>query len=342
MMKTKIDRRNWLLASTAIVASAATASYAQGPVQPLTTRLAPLGPEERAPVITAMAIAPLGDVLAVAGDDSSIRMLDAKTLRELDRLVGHRDLVRTLTFRPDGKILASSGNDGSMILWDRSESWAVTRRVDNLPTTFCARFSPDGKQLAAVGFDSQLMLFGAADHPQLRCQCSDLRSVAYHSSGQRLAIAGRSGMLYLFDPRVGQQIGEFPIHSSRVRDVVFLPGTDLAATVAEDGAATVFDLALYRVVKRIDLLPCKLFTIAAIDKTTIAVAGSDNRIRIVNCVSGDVATRLDGHDGSIASLVFCDGWLYSGGFDATVRRWRAGGESTERVAEKEKPEDAKR
>jgi WD40 repeat protein len=96
------------------------------------------------------------------------------------------------------------------------------------------------------------------------------------------------------------------------------------------------------VIKRIDFLPCKLFTVAGIDKTTIAVAGSDNRIRLVDCSSGEITARLDGHQGSISSLVFCDGSLYSGGFDATVRKWKVGGDAGARVAEKEKPEEGKR
>lgn len=344
MIKTKLSRRRWLLMSALLAASTGPAGGAAASELslPLTYRLLPLGPSRHPPVVTAMAIDPRGEVLAVAGDDASIRILDAGDLREYDRLVAHRDLVRTLTFRCDSKILASGGNDGSLILWDRNADWAVTRRLDDLPTLFCVRFSPDGKQLAAVGFDSELMLFGSSSEPQLQCQCSDLRGVAYDAAGGRLAVSGRSGTLYLYDPHDAQQLGAFPIHTSRVRDLVFLPGTALAATVAEDGAATIFDLNQHRVVKRIDLLPCKLFTVAAIDRQQIAVAGSDNRIRIVDCVTGAITDHLDGHQGSISSLVFSNGWLYSGGFDATVRKWNVSGGAGERVAEKEPADDGKR
>lgn len=343
MIKTKLSRRRWLLMSS-LLASTGTAGWTTASELsiPLAYRLPPLGPNRQPPVVTAMAIDPRGEILAVAGDDASIRILGASDLREYDRLVAHRDLVRTLTFRCDSKILASGGNDGSLILWDRSAGWAVTRRLDDLPTLFCVRFSPDGKQLAAVGFDSELMLFGTSSQPELHCRCTDLRGVAYDAIGGRLAVSGRSGTMYLYDPHNAHQLGEFPIHTSRVRDMVFLPGTELAATVAEDGAATIFDLNQYRVIKRIDLLPCKLFTVAAIDRTQIAVAGSDNRIRIVDCVSGKIIDHFDGHQGSISSLVFCNGWLYSGGFDATVRKWNVNGGGGERVAEKDPTEDGKR
>lgn len=340
----KMNRRRWLLAATllASLSSGGTAAAAEGPAGPLTTRLRPRSPAGRSPVVTAMAIDSAGKCLAVAGDDFAIRLLDAENLREIDRLQGHRDLVRTLAFRHDNRLLASAGNDGSLILWEAGPRWAPARRFDDLPTLFCVRFSPDAQQLAAVGFESQLLLFGVAPAAQVACDCADLRAVAYHESGNRLAVVGRSGMLHLFDRQGTEPLGKFPIHSSRVRDIVFLPGTEVAATVAEDGAVTLFDFQQKRVIQRIDLLPCKLFCVVAINASTIAVAGSDNRIRIVDCTAGKITTHLDAHHGSINSLVCHGGWLYSAGFDATVRRWKLPAEAAERVADKDSGDDRKR
>jgi len=340
MTNNKISRRSCIYATSSLLAAIiGTSGFAlgEGLNIPLGRRIEPLRDRDQPPVITAMAMDPLGQVLAVAGDDCSIRLLNVADLSERERLMGHRDLVRTLAFRPDGQVLASAGNDGRLTLWDRAQNWTIARQIDQLPTLFSVRFSPDGKQLAAVGFDTQLMLFDDSERPKLHCQCSDLRGLSYTSSGDRLAVVGRSGKLHLFDPRSGQEIGEFAIHTSRVRDIVFLPGTRWFATVGEDGAATLFDLDEYRVRKQVDFLPCKLFTVAAIDKSMIAVAGSDNRIRILNVVSGEVTQHLDVHQGSINSLIYADGYLYSGGFDARVCKTRISGGQDERLAEREKP-----
>jgi len=231
--------------------------------------------------------------------------------------------------------LASAGNDGRLTLWDRLNQWSMSRQIDDLPTIFDVRFSPDGNQLAAVGFDTQLMLFDNSDRPSLHCDCADLRAISYNSTGDRLAAVGRSGKLHLFDPRSGQEIGEFAIHASRVRDIVFLPGTNWSATVGEDGTATMFDLENYQIKKQIDFLPCKLFTVVAIDKSTIAIAGSDNRIRLVNVSTGEVTRNIDSHSGSINSLVYADGVLYSGGFDARVFKTVISDGRDPRLAERE-------
>lgn len=297
--------------------------------------LKPLHESGKTPVVTAMALDPRGEFLAVACDDCSIRLLHRDDLSERAQLVGHRDLVRSLAFRPDGLLLASAGNDGRLTQWDRNQNWKVAEQKDDLPTIFCARYSPCGKQLAAVGFDTQLMLFDTADRPKLHCDCSDLRSLSYNSTGDRLAVVGRSGMLHLFDPRSGTEIGEFMIHASRVRDIVFLPGTQAAATVGENGTATIFDLESYQIRKQLDFLPCKLFAVAAIDATTIAVAGSDNRIRIVNVETGNTIQQVNVHDGSVSALLYSGGTLYSGGFDGQVCKTPLGTGDGARVAGRE-------
>lgn len=339
MIKTKISRRRYLLATSTLLTSVigtTQIAIGEGVAGPLSQRLTPLRPDDPSPVVTAMALDPQGKLLAVASDDGAVRLLNTSDLSQRDLLMGHRDLVRSVAFRPDGLCLVSAGNDGRMIIWDRRRGWSILRQIDDLPTIFSARFSPDGKQLAAVGFDTNLMLFESGDRPKLDCHCGDLRGVAYNRSGDRLAVVGRSGKLHLFDPRAAQDLGEFSIHSSRVRDITFLPDTQLAATVGEDGAVTIFDLDAYKVIKQIDLLPCKLFTVVAIDRETVAVAGSDNRIRIIDVTAGRIASYLDGHIGSINSLAYADGALYSGGFDTTVRKWQIPVSQDQRLAEREK------
>lgn len=303
--------------------------------QPLRHWLQPLHEGGKTPVVTAMALDPRGEFLAVACDDCSIRLLDTDDLSERQQLIGHRDLVRSLSFRPDGLFLASAGNDGRLTRWDRNRNWQIDEQVDDLPSIFCVRYSPCGQQLAAVGFDPQLMLFDRTDRPKLRCGCSDLRSVSFSSAGDRLAVVGRSGKLHLFDPRSGEEIGQFATHASRARDIAFLPEANAIATVGEDGAVTIFDLENHQIRKQTKHLPGKLFAIAAIDGTTIAVAGSDNRIRILNTESGNTVGQLDIHDGSISSLLYSKAALYSGGFDGQVCKTPWGSGEGTRVAGRE-------
>lgn len=70
---------------------------------------------------TLFALADDGRTLAVAGDATSIRVLDVITARELARLDGHAGGVTALAFAPGGKRLVSAGHDRTVRVWALQE-----------------------------------------------------------------------------------------------------------------------------------------------------------------------------------------------------------------------------
>jgi len=66
---------------------------------------------------THFALADDGRTLAVAGDATSIRVLDVITARELARLDGHEGGVTALAFAPGGTRLVSAGADRTVRVW---------------------------------------------------------------------------------------------------------------------------------------------------------------------------------------------------------------------------------
>ncbi len=106
-----------------------------------------------------------------------------------------------------------------------------------------------------------------------------------------------------------------------------------AGDCREDGAAIRFDLTRGEITGRIDVLPCKLFALAVIDSQYAAIAGSDNRIRLVDFEQSRVTQFLDGHTGSINSLIYDRGRLFSGGFDASLKQWVVSPRDEPRLAE---------
>jgi WD40 repeat protein len=71
---------------------------------------------------THFALADDGRTLAVAGDATSIRVIDAITARELARLDGHDGGVTALAFAPGGTRLVSAGQDRSVRVWALEET----------------------------------------------------------------------------------------------------------------------------------------------------------------------------------------------------------------------------
>jgi len=337
-----INRRCWISGTSGMLASVFWFNSQANADFPLVAAkvgsLAPIAADQTAPVITAMTIDPTGNWLAIAGDDQTIRILQANDFEQVALLRGHRDLIRSVAFRVDGKVLASAGNDGSLILWEKATGFKKLNRVDELPAICSLRFTTDGTQLAAVGFGNEVLMFGGTKNRQtMICDCNDLRSIAFDPEGKRLVAAGRSGHIHLFDAQSGRELGSYELHKGRIRQCEFSRQGNSLITVAEDGAAVVFDLDRAEVTQRIEVLPCKLFTLVQLDDKHIAVAGSDNRIRIINLDTAAIVSYLDGHRGSISNLVYSNGSLFSGGFDATIRKWPIAADRDERLAENDAP-----
>ncbi len=309
------------------------------PVKSRTIRLRPVTAELPRAVVTAIASDPRGKYVAVAGDDHAIRILDPDTMRVVKTLTSHRDLIRTLAFDPEGNRLVSAGNDGQLIVWNRDRDFKISQRMQGTPALACVRFAPDGNELAAVGFDNKVFIVAKASssNPSFQCDCKDLRAVAYRDDNRLLAVAGRSGDLHLFDPATGKLVFEKNIHRARIHDVEFHRDSDIVVSVAEDGMMVVFDTRRGEVMKRIRVSTGKLFAVSILDSTHVAVAGSDNVVRVVDTSEGAVVRRLEGHNGSIPTLAFHSGRLFSGGYDATFRRWSVDKitKSEERIAEGE-------
>ena len=273
-------------------------------------------------VVTAMAAAPNGELLAVAGDDHAVRIMTVPELRTLQTLRAHRDRIRTLDFDGSGNRFVSAGNDGELILWRRQDGqYREVQTMTGSPALACVQFSPDDDELAAVGFDRRVFRISDRKRAPWETDTSDLRAVAYRDDRRQLVTGGRSGELCLFETAGSQPLGRHRVHRGPVRAIVFPPSSNIAVTVGEDGFVSLFDTERGALVARNRITTGKLFSIAMVDSHRAAVAGSDNDIRVISTETGNVEHVLEGHQGSVAALASAGGHLFSGGYDATVRRW---------------------
>ncbi len=290
-------------------------------------------------VITAVALHPSGDAIAVAGDDHVIRILHTDSLSEVAKLEAHRDLVPTLAFDPSGRRLLSAGNDGQLIIWEKDAtrslgSYKVDQRMTGTPAITCVAFSNAGDTFAAVGFSNVVYVSSRTGTSKLsfECDCNDLRAVTYRDDDGVLAVAGRSGHIHLFDPATGKMLAESLIHEGRVHQIAFHRDSGLAVSVGDDGCVCAYDSETRRLVNRTKVTRGKLFAVTVVDRERVAVAGSDNKVHVVNTKDAVIEVSLAGHQGSVSALAAGGASVYSGGYDASLRRW-AIDLGSERIAE---------
>lgn len=277
------------------------------------------------PVVTAIRLHRDGARFATCGDDHIVRIWSLADGKQLQRLEGHDDWARTIDYSPDGSLLVSAGNDRRILLWD-SATGALKRPFAQHEHAIAAvKIDPNGKLLAAVGFERPARMYDLTSGQKLWQSdgpCPDLRSLAFSPNGQWLAVAGRCGAIRLLDAQNGATVREVKAHVQRVRGLAFSPDGSYLASCSEDRSLHLLPLTDsnapgYVLPRR----PAKDLAIAFFGADKLAVAGSDNNIRL-----WDVATReefglLAGHTGSIAALDSRPGTIVSGGYDTTIRIW---------------------
>ena len=68
--------------------------------------------------VRAVAFSPDGRSIVVGDDTGAFQLWDAKTLKRVRRIAGHRDIVTILLFSVDSRFLASVSHDTTILVWD--------------------------------------------------------------------------------------------------------------------------------------------------------------------------------------------------------------------------------
>jgi WD40 repeat protein len=176
-----------------------------------------------------VAFSPDGKLLAAASGETTVRLWDVATRREVGNLRGHAAAVFRVAFSPDGKTLASGGADNTVRLWDLAGRCATTTFEGHTAPVSSLAFSPDGQLLASASEDTTVRLWNATNRQgvkTLRGQqtaisyvgCHDvLSSVAFSLDGKAMATGGGDGTVRLWDTASKQVASLLRGHTTRSR-----------------------------------------------------------------------------------------------------------------------------
>jgi WD40 repeat protein/serine/threonine protein kinase len=144
-----------------------------------------------------------GDTLAVAAGDTTVRLIETATGRELHTLRGHVDRADRVAFSPRGSRLASGDLKGTVIVWDTNTGQEVRRLRAHADRIVSLAYSADGERLASLSHtpatgQAELKLWDASAGRQVLALPGQV-TVAFSPDGCRLAAVGGTNIVQAKD-----------------------------------------------------------------------------------------------------------------------------------------------
>ncbi len=263
--------------------------------------------------------------------DSTLRLWDLDTGKELRHFDGHTGWVWSVALSPDGRQALSAGSvDRTARLWDLDTGQEVGRLWRPTGRFVGVAFTPGGPRAVCDGGegDDVLRLWDVVNKQELRQfagHTARVWRVAFAADGRRLLSAGRDATARLWDTETGQELCTFTGHTAAVLAVALLPDGRAALSAGEDQVVRLWDTATGRELRRFEGHSGAVEGVAfSPDGRRILSAGHDQTLRLWDVASGKELCRLEGHSGVVAGVAFTpDGRrALSAGGDGTVRLWR--------------------
>jgi RNA polymerase sigma factor (sigma-70 family) len=296
-----------------------------------------------------LVFAPNGRTLAVACGDKTIRLYDLATCKESLVLRGHQGEIAGFAFSADGATLISGGRDKTLRYWDAltGKERRVVPLTANSWGASTMTFSPGATIVAAGGTSSAIRLLetdsGQDLHPSSGHD-SPISRIAFRADNTLISTAWQ-GAIRHWDVVTGREVHRLErpkwllqslIQNQQGGRLIVSP-----TALSSDGMLLAdFESNTIRISNSVSGQPLRSFVVSesecqriafSDDKETLAVAGEDNAIRLIDAKSGTELRKLVGHGknfqngggDSILGMMFSpDGALFaSSGQDRRTRLW---------------------
>lgn len=200
--------------------------------------------------VRGIAISPDGKLLATASIDKTVRIWGLATRNAL-RILEPNKMVEAVAFSPDGNLLVCAVINkpfvwSSLKLWDpvTGKELQTEYDMDSPNSIRSIAFSPDGKLLASSS-TNMVRLWDPAKGFLLRTlpHASDPRTIAFSPDGKLLASTWGDGVVKVWDPHTGHEMGKFVAHNGLTSAIVFSPDGQLLVSASFDSTIKIWDPA---------------------------------------------------------------------------------------------------
>ncbi|VFM97921.1 MAG: WD domain-containing protein, G-beta repeat-containing protein [Candidatus Kentron sp. G] len=157
-----------------------------------------------------IAFSPDGRTLLTGSYDTTMKLWDAASGKEIRTFTGHSNLVTSVAFSPDGRAVLSGSSDKTVKLWavasgPKKEDQPIRTFSGHSGTVWSVAFAPDGRTVISGSDDKTVKLWAVASGQEIRTltdtgdsHSNRVWSVAFSPDGRRAASGDYGGVLILW------------------------------------------------------------------------------------------------------------------------------------------------
>ena len=281
----------------------------------------------RATPVRALVTSPDSSVVALATDDRTIQIRDARTGDVMYVLTGHKEEVTCLAFIGDGQTLASGSLDGTVNVWDWPTGKVAHTFTGHVGGVFALAATADGEKLISGGEDGAIKVWNIEarkEQTTLKGHEGAVRALTLGPDNRTLASGGDDKTINVWDlSKEKQEPFQFKGHGGAVRALAF-SSTGLLASGSADTTVQLWDVAKKKESHKLKRHFGEVTTLAfSPSGRTLVSGGQDRTIVVWDVGSGQARQVLMGHGEEVTALVFSQqgDTLLSGARDA-IWRWQ--------------------
>ncbi|MGB3189184.1 MAG: CHAT domain-containing protein [Limnoraphis sp.] len=279
--------------------------------------------------IQGVSFSPDGKLLATSSADSTVKLWDTTTGKEIKTLRGHTDLVYSVSFSPNGEWLATGSRDNTVKLWDVSTGKVIKTLTEHTNEVYTISFSPDGKLLASGSVDKTVKLWNitTGKAKTLPGHTGLVVAVGFSPDSKLLASGSGDNTIKLWDTSTGELIKTLEGsqgHKDLVWSVSFSPNGQLLASCSHDKTVKLWNITTGQVLQTFNKHTKPVYNVSFSHNGQLLASGSgDKTVKLWNITTGQEIKTLRGHTDLVYGISFSpnDQLLASGSYDQTAKLW---------------------
>ena len=188
-----------------------------------------------------------GKLILTASRDSTARLWDVPTGKQIGPVMKHNDEVRSVAFSPDEKRISTGSLDKFARLWDVATQKQIGPAMQHEGPIYNVAFSPDGKWLLTAGGDKTVRLWYLATLPLTTNKINSFKqehnivtSAVFSPDTKTILTASWDKTARLWNVVTGKQIFSLK-HDSVITSAVFSTNGKLILTASWDSSARLWD-----------------------------------------------------------------------------------------------------